>query len=89
MSQFMIEFPHTQDNCLRMLDDLSMNNPDLLSRVNWGCMAGNHTGWAMVEAESAADALNMVPIGLRDSVRLTEMSRFTPDQIRDFHLKAA
>jgi hypothetical protein len=87
MSQYLIELPHTLDNCMPMLDSLAMDNPDFLKTINWGCMAGNHTGWAMVEAASDADASNMVPAAIRDSVCVTQLSHFTPEQVRELHMQ--
>lgn len=88
MTQYLIEFPHTTDNCMEMLDALAQY-PELLPMISWGCESGTHNGWAMVSAESEADAFDMLPPSLRDMVRVTRLSKLTVDDIREFHRKAA
>lgn len=89
MANFMIEMPHTNDQCMRELDEMAESGRDLLNKTYWGCMAGSHTGWAMVEAGSESDVWNMVPAAIRDEVNIVEISKFTPDQIREMHKMAA
>ena len=89
MANFVMEFPHTQQMCMQELDDLAAKNPDLLSKINWGCMGGNHTGWTTVEVGNEEEARNMLPPELRDNVRIAEVNKFTPDQIRSMHEMAA
>ena len=91
VSEYLIEFPHTTDNCMQMqmLAGLDMDYPELLPMISWGCMADNHGGWAMVDAESDAEALDMLPITMRDKVRVTKLNKFTAGEIREWHGKAA
>lgn len=89
MANFVVEFPHSTQTCLHELDDLKSQSPDLLPRINWGCMAGKHNGWAMVEAGSKSDVLNMLPTSIRGEVDITEVNKFTPDQIESMHRMAA
>ncbi len=52
-------------------------------------MAGKHDGWAMVQAADRSEVRNMVPVALRDQVTITEVNKFTPDQIQQMHRMAA
>lgn len=61
MAKYMIEVPHTAAECLEALDDLLAAGAELLDKFHWGCMAGVHNGWAIVEAESESAARSMVP----------------------------
>ena len=89
MMNFMIELPHTADQCMHALDEMEESGRDLLDNTFWGCMAGNHTGWAMVEAMNESDVWNMVPPAVRDDVNIIEVSKFTSEQIRSMHKMAA
>ena len=81
---YLIESKHTEAECLNVLDILEQN-PQLLDRCYMACMSGNHTGWATVEADDESKARNMLPTDLRVNAKVTEVSKFTPEQIRSFH----
>ena len=89
MEKYFIESKHTQEECLRALDEILAKGPDALSKVEWGCMAGDHTGYSIVEARSEKDALATVPTFLRGKARAVKLNKFTPEQIREFHQKSA
>lgn len=76
MTQFMIEFPHTEDQCDRLLSQTEQSGqiPD----IYYGCAAGRHTAWAVVRAADADMAKEMIPIPLRDDVKITEVSQGNP-----------
>jgi hypothetical protein len=82
---YLIESPHTKEECLQALDDVLARGQGFLSKFDWGCMAGNHTAWGVVEAGSEAAARNMAPAIVRNKARVTEVTKFTPEQIRSFH----
>ena len=48
MEKFHVGSPHTQEECLRALDELLAKGSDVLASYEWGCMAGDHTGYATV-----------------------------------------
>jgi len=50
---------------LKALDDMEAASSQLLAKTDWGCMAGDHTGYLVVHASSAQAALNMVPASER------------------------
>ena len=82
---FLIESKHSEAECLNALDRILEENPQLLEKCYMACMAGDHTGWATVEAEDESQARNMLPGNLRGNAKVIEVSLFTPDQIRSFH----
>jgi hypothetical protein len=86
MAQFLVEAPHTKDECLRALDDMLEEKPEFLEESWFGCMAGDHTGYATVEAGSESDARSMLPEYLREKARVVEVTKITPEQIRSFHM---
>ncbi|MDD3043532.1 MAG: hypothetical protein PHW56_11490 [Methanosarcinaceae archaeon] len=86
MDTYLIESPHTAEECLGALDDLlAMGGPAVLEQYHFGCMVGVHTGWAIVNAESEAKALEIVPDSLRSKARAIKVSKFTADQIKEAH----
>ena len=89
MEKYFVESKHTPEECLRALDEILAKGPDVLSKVEWGCMAGDHTGYSIVEARSETDALANVPAFLRGKARAVKLTKFTPEQIRTFHEKSA
>jgi hypothetical protein len=82
---YLIESPHTKDECLQALDDALARGPGFLAKFDWGCMSGDHTGWAVVEAGSETAARTMVPALVRGKARVVEVSKITPGQIKSFH----
>ena len=85
MSKYLIESRHTPEECLRALDTVLEKKPELLDKFQWGCGAGTHTGWAVVEASSRGAAESMVPQDIRAKATVTPVDSFTADQIRSYH----
>jgi len=88
MAQFMVEMPHTREQCMEALDEIAQN-PELLAKTEWGCMAGNHNGWAVVEAPSESDIRNIAPAALRDQLQITEVQKLSAEQLKSMHEMAA
>ena len=80
MERFLIESPHTAREC-KMVVKL-VQSMGYLNNFDWGCREGVHTGWAMIEAENAAQALGVVPALIRDQARAIKLSKF-PSEIVD------
>ena len=89
MDRYFVESPHTQQECLRALDEILAKGKGVLGRYEWGCMAGDHTGYAIVEAGSESEAKETIPGFLAGKARVVKLNKFTPEQIREFHTKAA
>ncbi|MGE5664773.1 MAG: hypothetical protein ACM31I_10635 [Deltaproteobacteria bacterium] len=89
MDKYFVESKHTPEECLRALDEILAKGPDALSKVEWGCMAGDHTGYSIVEATGPTEALKDVPTFLRPKARAVKLNKFTPEQIKSFHQKSA
>ena len=52
-------------------------------------MAGDHTGYAVIEAGSEAEVKKMIPSFLVGKSRVVKLNKFTVEQIREFHKKTA
>lgn len=87
MSEFIVISPHTADQCLQALDaTLAMPNGEAeLARWDWGCLSGDHTGYLIVHAASADEALKHVPEAMRAQAKAVKLNKFTPEQIKSAH----
>ena len=85
MSKYLIESPNTEEECLKALDQIIEKDPNMLDKYEFGCMSGDHTGYATVEASSEQEACQMVPTFLQDKAKVVELTKFTQEQVRSFH----
>ncbi len=89
MALYMITSKHEPQQCLRALDEIMAKGPEVLDKYVYGCNSGDHTGYAIVNANDKVEALSVVPGFLQDSACVSEVGKFTPEEIRSFHTKAA
>jgi hypothetical protein len=83
MSSYMIESPHTPEECLAVMDDVAKTKG--LSAWSWGCMDGNHTAYRMVQAKDEAAALAMVPESVRGKAHAYKVGKMTPAMLASAH----
>ena len=74
MVEFLIEIPHEERNCLELIQLLGAQGD--LANFEWGCQDGVHSGWAMITANSEAEACLVVPSLMRRQARVVRVSRF-------------
>ncbi|MBI2846912.1 MAG: hypothetical protein HYX82_03425 [Chloroflexi bacterium] len=82
---FHIEMPHTSAECLAALDEIVEQNKKLLDNTYFGCYAGDHTGWAVIEASDEDEARRMLPTSERSKARIVPVGKFTTEQIASYH----
>lgn len=85
MSTFLIESPHTPEQCLQALDATAAMGEKTLAQWHYGCAAGEHVGWAIVHAPDEQAALNMVPELVRGEAKVHKISQLTAAQIKELH----
>ena len=85
MPRYLIQDSHEPSHvaCVRALDAFMRAGAHYLTNAEWGCLAGEHTAWIMVEADDDYQALLMVPPVIRRTAQVTRLNRFTPQEIRD------
>jgi hypothetical protein len=83
MERFLIETPHTAENCLALIEEVHAQG--YLSNFDWGCRAGVHTGWIVIEAESEAQARMAVPPLVREQARVTHLNKFDVGEVASLH----
>ena len=74
MNRFLVESPHTIHDC--KLAVKLVQSMGYLNNFDWGCEDGVHTGWAVIEAENAVQALGVVPAIVRNKARAVKLCKF-------------
>jgi hypothetical protein len=87
MAKYIVESPHTPEECLKAMDEVLAMGPDVLKQYYFGCMSGEHTGWVILDAKNESEALEVVPNFLRSKARAVAVNKFTPEQIMEEHRK--
>jgi len=85
VSSFLVSSPHTAEECLASLDEVAASSKGALDKWYWGCMAGDHTGYEIVQASSKAEALMVVPENLRAKAKAVKLNKFSEEQVASFH----
>jgi len=83
MDRYLIETPHKAQECLNLFQLL--NTQGYLTHFDWGCMSGVHTGWAVIEANSDAEARLVVPPLVRSQARIVKVTKFDADALAQMH----
>lgn len=74
MQRFIIESPHTAENCDQVIKDL--HAAGYLHHFEWGCKDNDHTAWAIVDAETLEDVRQIIPWYLRNHARIVRLVKF-------------
>jgi len=79
VAQFLVESPHTKEDCDKIVKQtLAMG---FLTHFHWGCVVGDHRGWAMIEAENEKEALLSVPSLIRSKSKAIQIIQFDPREV--------
>jgi hypothetical protein len=85
MAKYIIHATHEPLECVKILDSYLQAGAHFLTHAEWGCQAGVHEEWMIVEAEDDAGAALMVPPVLRNRAKVVRLNHFSPDDIRAMH----
>jgi hypothetical protein len=83
MDRFLIISPHTEKECSDALKQILYTG--YITHFDWGCAGGEHTGWAIIEAENEKEAALVVPPTQRSNARVVRLNKFSPDEIKKMH----
>src|SRR5437867_2717547 len=64
-SRYLVIAPHDAAECMKALEDTKDMAPGALAKWDFGCEDGDHTGYLVVNATSADEALKNVPASVR------------------------
>ena len=80
MPNFLVVSPHTEEDCSKVVKlTLAIG---YLTHFHWGCKVGEHTAWAMIEAENEKEALLSVPTVVRDKSKAIQIIQFNPNDVQ-------
>jgi hypothetical protein len=82
---FLVTTTHTPEKCLAALDEMAQKDQELLSKIEWGCRSGDHTGYVFISAKTEQEALSKLPEANLATARAEQVTRFTPQQLRSIH----
>ena len=85
MARYIVEIAHTSEDCVEALNSIVAVSREFINRFDWGCKAGDHTGWAIVEAGDESVARMMLPTSLRRGARVVAVNKFTVEDVQSFH----
>lgn len=83
MPKYLVESPHTAENCRLILNQVHAMG--YLHNFEWGCGAGVHCGWAIIEAENETEAGLVVPMLVQKDARVIPIVKYSPDLISNTH----
>ncbi|HEX9655602.1 MAG TPA: hypothetical protein VGB89_01655 [Bacteroidota bacterium] len=83
MDRYLVVSPHTDEDCKNALKQVLAAG--YLTHFEWGCMDGDHTGWVILEAENAKEALMVVPTGQRASAKAIKLAKFSQADVEKMH----
>ena len=86
MARFLLESPHTPEECDGEIDSILAFSKELFNRIDWGCKAGEHTGWAVVEAQDEKTARMLLPTFLRQKAHVVHLNKFTVEEVQSWHV---
>jgi hypothetical protein len=83
MKRYLVESTHTAKDCHHAIEQFIYHGH--IINFDWGCEAGVHASWAILESENESQALMSVPSYLRSKARAICLNKFTPEKIRGYH----
>ena len=87
MATYLVMIRHTPEECLNALDAAAAAGNEDLSKWEWGCKSGDHTGYRMVHAASQDEAMKVVPESERAKAKVIKLDKFTAAEIKAIHEK--
>ncbi|MBI3004223.1 MAG: hypothetical protein HYY49_02260 [Ignavibacteriales bacterium] len=76
MDRYLIISPHTGEDCAKVVKQVEAMG--YITHFDWGCKDGDHTAWAIIEADGKAEALLSVPSSVRHTARAVKLVKFSP-----------
>ena len=83
MDRYLVISPHTAAECSAALAEI--HAAGYITHFDWGCMDGDHTGWVILEAENAGQAMMVVPAQQRRHARVVKLVKFSPADVERMH----
>ena len=88
MPLYLVEQPHTAEECMAAFEEFSKNPraEELVKNSVAGCNNGNHTAWTIASFKDENEARNMVShAGIQKKMKIYPVDQFTLDEIKSMH----
>jgi hypothetical protein len=82
MPRFLIVSPHTEEDCSMVVKQTLAIG--YLTHFHWGCKSGDHTAYAMIEADNEKEALLSIPTIIRGKGTAKEIIQFDPRDVQSW-----
>ena len=82
MKRYLVETKHKRSECFFVMKNFADHGH--IVHFEWGCENGVCTGWAFIEADSKGEALLSVPGIVRNSTKVIEVKKLSPDRFQSF-----
>ena len=79
MERYLVISNHTEADCTKALRQVEAAG--YITHFDWGCKDGEHTGWAIVEADNSSEAMMVVPSMGRKMARAVKLTKFSPKDL--------
>ena len=83
MDRYLVISPHTAADCKDAVQQVLFAG--YITHFDWGCLDGDHTGWVIIEAQNAKEALMVVPAKQRHTARAIRLTKFTAEDFEKTH----
>ena len=82
---YIVRIPHTQEQCMNVMNDLKGKGDAYLSKFWFGCMSGDHTAYGILKGTSEESVRNSLPRDIQDNAKIVKVDQFTAAQIVEIH----
>ncbi len=80
MDRYIVVSQHTHKDCVKALKQIEAIG--YITHFEWGCKDGEHTGYAIVEADSHTEALLCVPSFGRTHAKAIKLNKFSVEDVK-------
>jgi len=83
MTRFLIEVPHEnrKEACERAVRAFLETGSHFMTNADWGCQDDEHKAWLIVDLDSKAEAMAILPPLFRLDAKIITLEKFTMDNL--------
>lgn len=85
MNVYFVQTTHNPDQCLNTLGEMKNKGDAFLAKFEFGCLSGNHTGYAFLQGTSEENVKQMLPKDAQATAKIFKVDKFTAAQIENLH----
>ena len=85
VSDYFVQVPHTQEQCLQSLNEMKSKGDELLSKFEYGCVSGDHTAYGFLKGQSEESVKKMLPASEQPKAKVTKVKKMSVADIEKLH----